>query len=36
VKRTIAKNITKLITWYTNKKWCTILPKFWIYGSLTT
>ena len=30
-KRTIAKYVTKLITWYTPKKWCTILSKFWIY-----
>ena len=30
-KWTIAKYVTKLITWYTSKKWCTILSKFWIY-----
>jgi len=32
----IAKNVTKLIMWYTHKKWHTIRSKFWIYGYYDT
>jgi len=27
-KRTMAKNVTKLIMWYMNKKWCTFELNF--------